>query len=125
MKYVVLARKWFRGRHTADNIVQEYEDIIQSYNIASKISTIVTDNVSNIVKGFSLPEFKTIAVDSTADNSDEEDDIDSIITVAPEEYERFPADHSPCFCHTTQLVVSDGFKEAGQLNRVLGSLQGC
>ena len=32
------------------------------------------------------------------------------------------APYSPCFCHTIQLIVNDGFKEAGQLNRVLGKV---
>ena len=117
MKSVMLTCKRFRGRHTADNIVQEYDNTIQAYNIASKVSSIVTDNASNMVKAFSLPEFET-----TAEDSDEEDDIDSSMIIPQEEYEQLPANHSPCFCHTIQLVVSDGFKEAGQLNRVLGKV---
>ena len=39
--------------------------------------------------------------------------IDSI--VIPEINEQLPTDYSPCIAHTIQLVVSDEFKEAGQL----------
>ena len=30
-----------------------------------------------------------------------------------------PAAYNPCFAHTVQLFVKDGFKEAQQLNKVL------
>ena len=121
MKSVVLACKRFRGRHTADSIGQQFEETIQEYNIASKISTIVTDNASNMVKAFSLPEFQPIAA-HTGDSGDEDDDLDTTVTVPADIYDQVIADHSPCFCHTTQLVVVDGFKAAGQLNRVLGKV---
>ena len=31
-------------------------------------------------------------------------------------------EHDPCFAHTIQLVVKDGLKDAGQLNKVLGKV---
>ena len=104
MKSVVLACKRFRGRHTADSIGQQFEETIQEYNIASKISTIVTDNASNMVKAFSLPEFQPIAA-HTGDSGDEDDDLDMTVTVPADVYDQVITDHSPCFCHTTQLVV--------------------
>ena len=82
----------------------------------------MTDNATNMVKAFSLPEFETIAEDLASSSSEEEDDIDSSIIVASEEYEHLPTDYSPCFCHTIRLNVSDEFKEPGQLNRVLGKV---
>ena len=80
---------------------------------SSTVLTNVTNNATNMVKAFSLPEFETIAEESASSSSEEEDDIDSNIIVAPEEYKQL------LFCHAIQLVVSDEFKEAGQLNRVL------
>ena len=36
-----------QGRQTIDKLLQEYENIIQSYKTASKVSTIVTDNAKH------------------------------------------------------------------------------
>ena len=56
MHSFMLACKRFTGRHTADNILQEYEEI-SFYNIPDKVSDIVTDNASNMMCTFSLPGF--------------------------------------------------------------------
>ena len=59
MESVMLACKRFTGRHTAENIRQQYEETVASFDIAEKITNIVTDNASNMTKAFvfDLPGF--------------------------------------------------------------------
>ena len=52
MESVMLACKRFTGRHTAENIRQQYEETVASFDIAEKITNIVTDNASNMTKAF-------------------------------------------------------------------------
>ena len=128
MKTIVLACKRFQGRHTADNIMQEYEEIVQHFGIGDKVTNIVTDNASNMIAAFALPGFTEPMIKSvtTADPFEndgddhlEADDLVSTDDLTEELYDVLPTEHSPCFAHSLQLVVKDGLKEAGQLNRVI------
>lgn len=49
MKSVMICCKIFKGRHTSENIRQEYEEVISSFEVGDKIATIVSDNAANIV----------------------------------------------------------------------------
>ena len=73
----MLACKRFKGRHTAENIRHEYEEMISSYEIGHKITTIVTDNASNMTKdfNFSLPDYVE-DVYQTSPDDDVSDDTD-------------------------------------------------
>lgn len=55
MKSVMICCKIFKGRHTSENIRQEYEEVISSFEIGEKIPTVVSDNAANMIKAFSLP----------------------------------------------------------------------
>ncbi|KAI0241737.1 hypothetical protein LSAT2_020187, partial [Lamellibrachia satsuma] len=44
-------------RHTADNILQQYENTMAHFDISNQISHIVTDSASNMLNAFSLPGF--------------------------------------------------------------------
>ena len=66
---VMLACHRFRGRHTADNILQQYENTMAHFDISNQISHIVTDSASNMLKAFSLPGF----VDTDDQDPDESD----------------------------------------------------
>ena len=58
MNSVMVACHRFQGRHTACNILYEvFQDIVVSYKISNKISSIITDNALNMVKAFSLPGY--------------------------------------------------------------------
>ena len=122
MHIVVLACKRFNGRHTADNIVQEYEEIVQHFGISYKITNIVTDNASNMIAAFALPGFTSHhnSEKSSIEDGEDRDDLDAADDVDLELCDSLPAERNPCFAHTLQLVVRDGLKEAGQLSRVLG-----
>jgi hypothetical protein len=73
----MLACKRFKGRHTAENIRHEYEEMVSSYEIGHKITTIVTDNASNMIKdfNFSLPGYVE-DVYQTSPDDDVSDDTD-------------------------------------------------
>lgn len=60
MTTVVLACKRFRGRHTAHNIMEEYEETVQIFDIHTKTTNFVTDNDANVISGFSFPGFSDI-----------------------------------------------------------------
>ena len=70
----------FYGQHTADNITQQYHETVDHYNLAEKISNIVTDSASNMLKAFRLPGFQLEEDSSEADSDadDEEDNVDVI-----------------------------------------------
>ena len=111
----LLACKRFTGRHTHEMIMQEYEETIHAFGLQDKVSHIITDNASNMISAFALPGLIT----PPADDTDEDDDL----LISDEELldiSALPAEHSPCFAHTLQLVIKDAFKGAAQLNRVLG-----
>lgn len=57
MESVVLGCCRFKGRHVAEKIYQQYEDILSHFGIARKVRHVVTDSVSNMVKAFQLPGF--------------------------------------------------------------------
>lgn len=122
LKSALLECKRFKGRHTAENIAQYYEEAITTYSIQSKVICTVTDNASNIVKAVSLPGFKRQEppTDESEDEVDDDNDLDDHgdNTTLQSEY-CLESGHSPCFAHTLQLVIKDGLKEAGGITRVL------
>ncbi|VDI11014.1 Hypothetical predicted protein [Mytilus galloprovincialis] len=63
MKSVMICCKRFKGRHTAESIRSEYEEVVTSFEIGFKIAAIVSDNASNMVKAFSIPGFDDFKVD--------------------------------------------------------------
>lgn len=65
MRSVMLACSRFKGKHTGDAIHREYEETIANYEIGHKVSNIVTDNASNMIKAFSfsLPGFEKTTIE--------------------------------------------------------------
>ncbi|CAF1586300.1 unnamed protein product, partial [Didymodactylos carnosus] len=72
------------GRHTAVNILNEFDKVIKHYNIGKKIVRIVTDNASNNLAAFNsydLPGFEEIDLAENdevlgSDRNDDEIDTD-------------------------------------------------
>jgi len=58
LKSVLLCCKRFKGRHTAENIYQQYGDAVLQFDVADKVKHIVTDIANNMVKAFKLPDTK-------------------------------------------------------------------
>ena len=114
----------FCGHHIAENIWQYYYEAIAPHGISEKIVTTITDNASNVVKAIKLPGFSKENDDQPESESElSSEDEDSVVNVEPVDIEEagleFLPEHDTCFAHTLQLVVKDGFKEAGSLNKVL------
>lgn len=112
----------FKGSHTGEAIFEQFQNTITSFEISNKIAFIVTDNASNMTKAFSLPGFPVVS-----DELDDDDDIDidDSASLEPDDipveiYDDFHHEHIPCYAHTLQLVINDGFKQAGNISKVLG-----
>ena len=98
MQSVMLACRRFKGSHTAENILSMYQQVTDSFNLDGKITSIVTDNASNMTKAFQHP-------DCESDSEDEDLDISHSA-----DFDYLP-EHFPCFLHSLQLVVMDGLRD--------------
>ena len=103
LQNAMLVCKRFTGRHTADNFMAQYEEVINAFHIRGKITNIVTDNASNMIKAFRLPGF----VVDECDQESESDDDDSEVDIDKNVFMYLPP-HDSCYAHTVQLVVKDG-----------------
>jgi hypothetical protein len=114
----MLACRRFKGRHTAENIAQYFDETITSHDISHKIVTTVTDNAANVVKAMSLPGFENTYSLEKDEDEDEEDELSEM-----EDFQKdILLDHDTCFSHTIQLVVKDGLDEIGATNTVLAKI---
>ena len=111
----VLAADSFLEKHTACNITKAYDDVIKKFKLTSKVTKVVSDNASSVVKAFqiSLPEFilhKT--VDEVAENDNELLLADSISEYNFVEVDAnlnlllaYLSERVSCFAHTRQLCI--------------------
>ncbi|XP_048867866.1 zinc finger BED domain-containing protein 4-like isoform X8 [Brienomyrus brachyistius] len=120
LQNVTLSCQRFKGRLTAENICGMYEDILSTYDIKNKVSFIVTDSASNLIKAFNLfPPVTLIDVEE-----DEQDDTSDLHVVnIDEEIMYFPPERSPCFVYTLQLVVRDALDQVGSIKNLLDKIQ--
>ena len=116
----------FRGSHTGERIIQNFEEIVTSFDISGKVDKVITDNASNMKKAFRLLEISYFE-DSTAEE-DEDRSIDDLEVIEAEgllnqlEFHQIVPKHHACFDHTLQLVIKDALKNAGLIQRVLGKI---
>ena len=108
-----------KGRHTAENIFQEYENTVTSFNISSKVKHVITDHAKNMLNAFTLPGY--MEEEENSDVSDEEEDTTTSEVNSDYNYsfDVLPVQHHGCFAHSLQLVIKDGFKQGNQVNRVI------
>jgi len=110
----VLAADSFPGRHTAENIAEAYDNVVEKFKLTTKVTKVVSDNASSMLKAFqvSLPEFvlhKTSEESDTVNEQcnpdpeeemlDEETDVNDLLSYLPERVS--------CFAHTKQLCIKD------------------
>ncbi len=116
LKKAMLSCIRFRGSHTAENIAEQYDSLIEEYDLRGKVLTIITDNAANMLKAFRLPGMETGNEEDPdadlPDSSETSDDLD------PELLALLPRHHS-CFIHTLQLVIKDGLKKSPGIQKVI------
>lgn len=128
------------GSHTSDKLLKEYEAIIAQYDIQDKVVRLVTDNASNNVKAFGsliVPGFETYFKESSDELIDEENESevdedeksdgegtsgDEICFDYNTPFENDELLRIPCFIHSLQLVVSDGFKESNCIKTAMAKV---
>ena len=75
LRSLILGFNRFRGEHNAENIAQNYEELISFYKLKGKVTHIVTVNASNMLKAFRLPGFGVLIADELdSEPSNEEDE---------------------------------------------------
>ena len=127
LESVMIACKRFKGKHSYDNIRHEYEEAMASFDVENKVTTVINDNASNMIKAFnfSIPgcdkSISTIAADcNDNDDKDEQCDDTPAYDLLPEDC--FP-NHQRCYAHTLQLVVKDGLLQCGShIKKVLAKV---
>jgi hypothetical protein len=147
LKSYVLCFLPLYGSHTANLLLQNYENVINSFGIETKLVRLVTDNASNNIKAFKnliIPGFESYFededdLDETGSDIDqdaiENDDLDEtyvpraddnytkMFDIAKTSFDNITANNEsyriPCFAHTLQLVVNDGLKQISSVQPAL------
>ncbi|XP_045202879.2 zinc finger BED domain-containing protein 4-like [Mercenaria mercenaria] len=122
MHSAMIACNRFIGRHTGENIRNEFDKVVSTYNLENKIACVISDNASNMVKTFKvdIPGFKnSLDGDTESDTEcDETDDKvgndDENLETVDVEHESFFPKHLRCYARSQQLVVRDAFKNCGR-----------
>ena len=75
VKSLLIACTQLHGRHTGENTVSEFEEIVTRLKISDKVYKVVIDNASNVKKAFadivSMPSFE---VEAESEESEQEDE---------------------------------------------------
>ena len=125
LESVMLACNRVTGRHTGDNIMMWYEEIISDFGVREKVKHIITDSASNVKKAFlTLPGYEDVEEDHTTSECDdseaeESERCGSINSFDESDEGQVLFEHHSCFAHVLQLVVKDGMAKAGQINSVI------
>lgn len=116
-----------KGCHTAENIYSSYELKHTYFDCLSlkKLKYIVSHNTSNMIKAFSLSEFEESATSDACMNFDDDtgnendDDTTTDPSIIDEDVLEYLPQHQSCFTNTLQLIVKDGMKGIGSLQKVI------
>lgn len=128
LQSVMFGCRRFYGSHRGEAIRTSYQEILGDFEIADKVTIIVTDSASIMVKAFSLPGYViTNDLEVYEGEEDDKEDLeplainieDSDDVLCHTDVIRFFPERVLCFSHTLQLVVKDGLKESGQLKTVI------
>jgi len=111
---LLLSCSKLNGRHTAESILSEFEEVVSNTGVSLKVYRVVTDNASNVKKAFmeGLPGFEMM--------DDDDDDHDEELTTGIEDHVQLDEIEIPqrlsCFAHTLQLSIKDGLKSSRQVS---------
>ena len=107
LKSVMLACNLVSGRHTGDNIMMWYDEIISDFGVREKVKHIITDSASNVKKAFlTLPCYEDVEDHTASDDSEAEgeSEFERCDNVSLDESQVL-FEHHVCFAHVLQLVV--------------------
>ena len=124
IKSLLLACSKLQGRHTGENIVAEYEEVISFYGLEDKVFRIITDNAANMKRGFQdLEDRHESQLESDSDSEGLVEEIDDIddgeMDDQWDDAVVMMAKRISCFAHTLQLCVNDGIKGCTRLKSPL------
>ena len=126
LESVMLACNRITGRHTGDDIMMRYEEIIFDFGVREKVKHVITDSASSVKKGFlTLPGYEDVEEDHTRSECDdsgaEESERCSSANNSLDESDETQVllENHACFAHVLQLVVQDGMAKAGQIDAVI------
>jgi hypothetical protein len=151
LKSYVLCFLPLHGSHTANLLLQTYENVVGTFDIQTKLVRLVTDNAANNIKAFEnliIPGFEFYFDVEDDDNEEEGSDIDldgfggddndefvipvidnndsNMIELIRNSFDNVAANNEslriPCFAHTIQLVVNDGLKQISLIQPALSKV---
>jgi len=129
LRTFVLAADSFLEKHTACNIAKSYDNVIEKFKLTSKVTKVVPDNASSIIKAFqvSLPEFilhktgnegsgndKQLPTDFVFEQDFVENGTDLNALLA------YLSERVSCFAHTKQLCIKDCLQDPEFLKSYIG-----
>lgn len=116
LQSVMLACQRITGKHTAENIKDSFDDVVNSFNLAGKILSVVTDSAANMIKAFvTIPGYEQ----EDSSSSDDEDDTEDLDTVLTEGLMDYIPDHIKCFLHAMQNAIKEGLEKTGAAKTVI------
>ncbi len=150
-KSYVLCFLPLHGSHTANMLLQTYENIVNVFEIQPKVVRMVTDNAANNIKAFKhliilgFENYFDIGDDDNDENGsdidldgfsddDSGDDLVSVIDnnnsnmieLIKHSFDNIAANNEtlriPCFAHTIQLMVNDGLKQTSSIQLALSKV---
>ena len=118
LQHIMLECNRICGRHTAQNIVIWFDEVISDFHITEQVK----HNYCNrqCVKCQKSFHFTSWIRESDVEdsNSDSEDEI-ADFELTSYSLDSLSFEHHACFAHMLQLVMKDGMKKVGQINNVL------
>ena len=122
----------FLGRHTAENIAEAYDNVVEKFRLRAKVKKVVSDNAFSMIKAFqvSLPEFtlhktieeinenneKQLDPDPEQEMLEEGADLRALLAYLPERVS--------CFAHRQQLCIKDCLQDSDFAKSYVGKQLG-
>ena len=101
---LLLTCERFKGSHTAANVSAIVQNVIDRFNLQTKLDFIITDNAANMVSAFNLPSFD----DDFVGEGEYQLTVEEFSDL--KEY-LYLTKHERCFAHSLQLVIRHAFQE--------------
>ncbi len=129
---VLLSCEHLKGHHTAENIFQKYEGVLQHWNLQRRVVRVVTDSASNMIKAFNLPGFDESAGEEEGEEEDPEEGDTEDVQLSPFQpiflqimenmtttYITENNLHMRCPIHLLQLALKDAINSHADVGNVI------